>query len=110
MFSNPNRRRPTIRSSACANLVLTPHLGASTAEAQENVGIEVARQLRDFLLDGAVVNAVNMPNIDPKTMEQVGPFLEFAETLGRILSQLAPPSPRCSGSTTPAGWPIWTRH
>jgi D-3-phosphoglycerate dehydrogenase len=38
-----------------------------------------------------VVNAVNMPNIDPKTMEEVGPFLEFAETLGRILSQLAPP-------------------
>jgi D-3-phosphoglycerate dehydrogenase len=73
------------------NVVLTPHLGASTAEAQENVGIEIARQLRDFLLAGAVVNAVNMPNIDPQTMEQVGPFLEFAETLGRILSQLAPP-------------------
>jgi D-3-phosphoglycerate dehydrogenase / 2-oxoglutarate reductase len=73
------------------NVVLTPHLGASTAEAQENVGIEVARQLRDFLLHGAVVNAVNMPNIDPKTMEQVGPFLAFAETLGRVLSQLAPP-------------------
>ncbi|MGI8604247.1 MAG: phosphoglycerate dehydrogenase [Verrucomicrobiales bacterium] len=73
-----------------AKMVLTPHLGASTAEAQENVGIEVARQLRDFLLQGAVVNAVNMPNIDPKTMEQIGPFLAFAEKLGRVLSQLAP--------------------
>ena len=75
------------------NVVLTPHLGASTAEAQENVGIEVARQIRDYLLDGAVVNAVNMPNIDPKTMEQVGPFLAFAESLGRVLSQLAPAQP-----------------
>jgi D-3-phosphoglycerate dehydrogenase len=75
------------------NVVLTPHLGASTAEAQENVGIEVARQLRDYLLDGAVVNAVNMPNIDPKTMEQIGPFLKFAESLGRILSQLSPTHP-----------------
>ena len=75
------------------NVVLTPHLGASTAEAQENVGIEVARQIRDYLIDGAVVNAVNMPNIDPKTMEQVGPFLKFAESLGRVLSQLAPAQP-----------------
>jgi D-3-phosphoglycerate dehydrogenase len=75
------------------NVVFTPHLGASTAEAQENVGIEVARQLRDYLLDGAVVNAVNMPNIDPKTMEQVGPFLKFAESLGRVLSQLSPTHP-----------------
>ncbi len=74
----------------CPNLVLTPHLGASTAEAQENVGIEIAHQVRDFLLTGAVVNAVNMPNIDPKTKEQVGPYLDFAEKLGRVLSQLAP--------------------
>lgn len=76
-----------------SNVVLTPHLGASTAEAQENVGIEIARQIRDYLLHGAVVNAVNMPNIDPKTMAQVEPFLKFAESLGRILSQLAPAQP-----------------
>jgi D-3-phosphoglycerate dehydrogenase / 2-oxoglutarate reductase len=75
------------------NLVVTPHLGASTAEAQENVGIEVARQIRDYLLNGGVVNAVNMPNIDPKTMSQVGPFLSFAESLGRLLSQMAPAQP-----------------
>ncbi len=75
---------------AQAAMVLTPHLGASTAEAQENVGIEIAQQLRDYLLNGAVVNAVNMPNIDPKTKAEVAPFLAFAETLGRVLSQLAP--------------------
>jgi D-3-phosphoglycerate dehydrogenase / 2-oxoglutarate reductase len=75
---------------AFPNVVLTPHLGASTAEAQENVGIEIAQQVRDCLLTGAVVNAVNMPNIDPKTKAEVGPFLTFAETLGRVLSQLAP--------------------
>ncbi len=76
-----------------SNVVLTPHLGASTSEAQENVGIEIAHTLRDFLLSGAVVNAVNMPNIDPKTMEEVGPYLAFAETLGKIISQIAPAQP-----------------
>ncbi len=72
------------------NVVLTPHLGASTAEAQENVGIEIARQVQRFLLDGEVVNALNTPSIDAKTVEEVGSYLTFAETLGRVLSQLAP--------------------
>jgi D-3-phosphoglycerate dehydrogenase len=73
-----------------ANLVLTPHLGASTAEAQESVGIEIARSIRAALLEGTIRNAVNMPNLDAKTLAIIGPHLRFGEKLGRFLSQLAP--------------------
>lgn len=72
------------------NLVLTPHLGASTTEAQESVGIEIAQAIRDALLQGTIRNAVNMPNLDAKTLAIVGPHLRFGEKLGRFLSQLAP--------------------
>ncbi len=70
--------------------VFTPHLGASTAEAQENVGIEVAHQVKNFLLNGEIVNAVNMPNLDSLTLESVGPYLNLAESLGKLLSKIAP--------------------
>ncbi len=72
------------------NLILTPHLGASTAEAQESVGIEIAQSIRAALLDGTIRNAVNMPNLDAKTLAVIGPHLRFGEKLGRFLSQLAP--------------------
>ena len=72
------------------NTVFTPHLGASTDEAQENVGIEIAETIRENLLKGTVVNAVNMPNVDPTTLAALGPFLHFGELLGRLVSQLAP--------------------
>ncbi|MBA2432334.1 MAG: phosphoglycerate dehydrogenase [Chthoniobacterales bacterium] len=71
-------------------LVLTPHLGASTAEAQESVGIEIAQSIRAALLEGTIRNAVNMPNLDAKTLAVIGPHLRFGEKLGRFLSQLAP--------------------
>jgi D-3-phosphoglycerate dehydrogenase len=72
------------------NLILTPHLGASTAEAQESVGIEIAQSVRAALLEGTIRNAVNMPNLDAKTLAVVGPHLRFGEKLGRFLSQIAP--------------------
>jgi D-3-phosphoglycerate dehydrogenase / 2-oxoglutarate reductase len=72
------------------NLILTPHLGASTAEAQESVGIEIAQSVRAALLEGTIRNAVNMPNLDAKTLSIVGPHLRFGERLGRFLSQVAP--------------------
>ena len=75
---------------AMANLVLTPHLGASTTEAQESVGIEIAQAIRATLLEGTIRNAVNMPNLDAKTLAIIGPHLRFGEKLGRFLSQLAP--------------------
>jgi D-3-phosphoglycerate dehydrogenase len=72
------------------NIVLTPHLGASTAEAQENVGIEIAEAIRAALLEGEIRNAVNMPNIDAKTLAVIGPSIALGEQLGRFLSQIAP--------------------
>jgi D-3-phosphoglycerate dehydrogenase / 2-oxoglutarate reductase len=72
------------------NVVLTPHLGASTAEAQESVGIEIAESIRAVLLEGTIRNAVNMPNLDAKTLAIIGPHLRFAEKLGKFLSQIAP--------------------
>jgi D-3-phosphoglycerate dehydrogenase len=72
------------------NLVMTPHLGASTAEAQENVGIEVAQQIRAALLEGEIRNAVNMPSIDAKTLALIGPHIELGGKLGRFLSQYGP--------------------
>jgi D-3-phosphoglycerate dehydrogenase len=71
-------------------IIMTPHLGASTEEAQENVGIEVAEAIIDFLLSGAVRNAVNLPNLDAKTYQIVRPFLTLGEKLGRLLSEFAP--------------------
>jgi D-3-phosphoglycerate dehydrogenase len=77
------------------NLVFTPHLGASTAEAQEGVGIEVAQQIRAALLDGEIRNAVNMPSLDAKTLAIIGPHLDLGERLGRFLSQIS--ATRCDG-------------
>ena len=61
------------------HMVMTPHLGASTAEAQENVGIEIAQSIREYLLDGTICNAVNIPNVDAKTLEVLHPYLELGE-------------------------------
>jgi D-3-phosphoglycerate dehydrogenase / 2-oxoglutarate reductase len=72
------------------NVVFTPHLGASTAEAQESVGIEIAEAIRSVLLEGVIRNAVNVPNIDAKTLSIIAPYLAFGETLGRFLRQVAP--------------------
>jgi D-3-phosphoglycerate dehydrogenase len=72
-----------------ANLILTPHLGASTEEAQEKCGIEVAEVIAGYLLTGEVRNAVNLPYLDAKTYEQVKPYLPLGEALGKLLAQLA---------------------
>jgi D-3-phosphoglycerate dehydrogenase len=84
---------PPVKDFALRNLpqvIMTPHLGASTEEAQENVGIEVAEAITEFLLNGAVRNAVNLPNLDAKTYQIVRPFLVLGEKLGRVLAQFAP--------------------
>ncbi|MEI8387828.1 MAG: phosphoglycerate dehydrogenase [Verrucomicrobiota bacterium] len=75
---------------ALPNIVFTPHLGASTAEAQENVGIEIAQAIRAALLEGEIRNAVNMPSIDAKTAAIVKPYLTLGDKLGRFAAQLAP--------------------
>jgi D-3-phosphoglycerate dehydrogenase len=76
------------------NVVFTPHLGASTAEAQESVGIEVAQQIRAALLQGEIRNAVNMPSVDAKTMAAVAPYVELGQRMGVFLAQIA--AKRCS--------------
>jgi D-3-phosphoglycerate dehydrogenase len=72
------------------HVVLTPHLGASTNEAQENVGIQVAEQLRDFFVTGEIRNAINMPSLDAAALAAVGPYLELASALGKLLAVLGP--------------------
>ena len=70
-------------------LVLTPHLGASTEEAQENVATDVAEQIRDVLLGLPARSAVNIPGLSAEIMERLKPHLQLAETVGGMLSQLA---------------------
>jgi D-3-phosphoglycerate dehydrogenase / 2-oxoglutarate reductase len=72
-----------------ANLILTPHLGASTSEAQTNVAIDVAEQIRDVLLGLPARSAVNIPGLKPDVLEKLKPNLLLAETLGNLVGQLA---------------------
>ncbi|MCC6234168.1 MAG: ACT domain-containing protein, partial [Verrucomicrobiales bacterium] len=71
-------------------VIMTPHLGASTDEAQENVGIEVAEAISAFLISGEVRNAVNLPALDAKTYAHLRPYLLLGEKIGKLLGQLAP--------------------
>jgi D-3-phosphoglycerate dehydrogenase / 2-oxoglutarate reductase len=70
-------------------VILTPHLGASTAEAQVNVAIDVAEQIRDVLLGLPARSAVNIPGLSSNVLEQLKPYMRLAETLGNLVSQLA---------------------
>jgi len=69
-------------------LVATPHLGASTTEAQENVALQVAEQMSDFLIAGAVTNAINSPSITAEEAPRLKPFVALAEELGAFAGQL----------------------
>lgn len=70
-------------------VILTPHLGASTAEAQVNVAVDVAEQIRDVILGLPARSAVNIPGLNPDVMEKLRPYLKLAETLGNLVGQLA---------------------
>jgi D-3-phosphoglycerate dehydrogenase len=70
------------------NVLATPHLGASTEEAQENISIEIATQCLNALRGRAVLNAINLPALDARTLEVLGPFLQLAEKLGALQAQL----------------------
>ncbi|MBC2604356.1 phosphoglycerate dehydrogenase [Puniceicoccus vermicola] len=71
------------------SLVLTPHLGASTKEAQENVGIEIAENMFKALTGGTVLNAINMPTVDPRDLKMLAPYLDLGEKLGTFVQQLS---------------------
>ncbi|MBR9864304.1 MAG: phosphoglycerate dehydrogenase [Rhodobacteraceae bacterium] len=70
------------------NVVVTPHLGAATSEAQENVAIQVAEQISDYLLNGAVTNAINMPSITAEEAPVLSPFVKLASHLGAFIGQM----------------------
>ena len=69
-------------------VIATPHLGASTQEAQENVALQVAEQISDYLLTGAITNALNMPSINAEEAQKVRPWISLAEKLGAFAGQL----------------------
>jgi D-3-phosphoglycerate dehydrogenase len=71
------------------NFVCTPHLGASTIEAQESVALIIAEQVADFLLKGSVANAVNVPSVSSDVLARVGPYLKLGEMLGCLHMQIA---------------------
>ncbi|MEM0929611.1 MAG: phosphoglycerate dehydrogenase [Pseudomonadota bacterium] len=71
------------------NVVVTPHLGASTQEAQENVAIQIAEQIADYLLTGAVQNALNMPSVTAEEAPLLRPFINLGERLGSLVGQLS---------------------
>ena len=71
------------------NVVLTPHLGASTLEAQENVALEAAQLIADFVLKGQVANAVNMAAVNPAELAEVRPYVDLARRLGLLQAQTA---------------------
>jgi len=76
------------------NLICTPHLGASTEEAQAAVAVALAGQLADYLTKGEVRNAVNLPSIPRELLDSIAPYLELGEKLGLLAAQIAPPSVR----------------
>jgi D-3-phosphoglycerate dehydrogenase len=69
-------------------VICTPHLGASTNEAQENVALQVAEQMADFLISGAVINAINMPSLSAEDAPKLKPYLRLAEELGSFAGQI----------------------
>jgi D-3-phosphoglycerate dehydrogenase len=78
-------REPAVRP---ANVVCTPHLGASTTEAQENVALQVAEQMSDYLMTGAVQNALNMPSVTAEEAKIMGPGSSSPTPLGAFIGQL----------------------
>ena len=74
-------------------IITTPHLGASTTEAQQGVALTVAEQMRDYLLSGELRNAVNAPSLAAKELEALQPFIELAEKLGRFQAQIMNENP-----------------
>jgi len=70
------------------NVICTPHLGASTTEAQEKVAVQIAEQISDYLLEGSIKNALNAPNLSAEEVRQLKPYLQLASYLGAFAGQL----------------------
>ena len=83
----PPRNSPLLQM---ANVIATPHVGGSTAEAQEEVGVQIAQQVRDYLQDGTMRNSVNLPPIPPELYRRLRPYLDLAERMASLVAQAAP--------------------
>lgn len=84
-------REPAIQNPLCEldNVICTPHLGASTIEAQENVAVAIAEQIAEYLLHGTIRNAVNVPSVSPELLPYVSPYMMLGEKLGKFLTQIS---------------------
>ena len=87
VFENEPNIHPRLLASA--HTVLTPHIAASTVEAQSKVGYDIAQQVAAYLQNEVIVNAVNFPSMTPKELEQIQPYLGLAEKLGSFISQVS---------------------
>ena len=87
VFENEPNVHPRLLASD--HTVLTPHIAASTVEAQSKVGYDIAQQVAAYLQDEVIVNAVNFPSMTPKELEQIQPYLGLAEKLGSFISQVS---------------------
>jgi D-3-phosphoglycerate dehydrogenase len=85
------------RLTSLPQVVATPHIAASTNEAQELVGSEIAINVRDYLLEGVIRNAVNFPAVPPDDVPKLRPYLLLAEKLGALVAQLVPERPESIG-------------
>jgi D-3-phosphoglycerate dehydrogenase len=90
------------------NVVCTPHLGASTEEAQERVAVEIAEQVAQYLVFDTITNAVNVPSVSREAAAKLGPYLDLAHKLGSFLAQVDPVSPKsidveCTGEPADLG-------
>jgi D-3-phosphoglycerate dehydrogenase len=83
----PPRDSPLL---AMPNVIATPHVAGSTAEAQEEIGVQIAQQIRDYLFDGVLRNAVNLPAVSPEQYRRLRPYLELAERAAALATQIAP--------------------
>ena len=83
----PPKNSPLIGLS---NVIATPHIAGSTREAQEEVGTAIAQQVRDYLADGVIRNAANMPALPPDQYRRLGPYLDLGQRLGAFVAQAAP--------------------
>jgi D-3-phosphoglycerate dehydrogenase / 2-oxoglutarate reductase len=86
----PQKEHPLLKLDA---VIATPHLGAATDEAQVQVAVDIANQVADFLIDGTISHAVNMPAVSPKELETLAPHLRLGEKLGRLAAQLITEAP-----------------
>ncbi len=85
--TEPPKENPLL---ALDNVICTPHLGASTAEAQENVAVAVAEQITDYLTRGLIRNAVNVPSVSRESLPLLRPYIRLCERLGSLYSQMVP--------------------